>query len=67
MLLKMHTLLLVFEPMSCLRVNVSKSAIIPVGEVTKVNVLACFFGCGVDYPSSSYLGLPPRPYKSKAV
>ena len=54
--------------MSGLRVNLSKSALISVGEVHNVNALARFFGCGVDYLPSSYLGLPlGAPYKSIAI
>jgi len=49
---------MLFEVMSGLRVNLSKSALIPVGEVPNVHVLAHFFRCGVDYLPSSYLGLP---------
>jgi len=61
-------ILLVFEAMSGLRVNLSKSALIPIGEVPNVNALAHFFGCAVDYLPSSYLGLPlGASYKSKAV
>ena len=44
--------------MSGLRVNFSKSALIPIGEGPNVNVLASMYGCGVDYPPSSLLGLP---------
>jgi len=32
-----------------LRVNLTKSVIIPIGEVPNVNALAQFFGCKVDY------------------
>jgi len=54
--------------MSGLRVNLSKSALIPISEVPNVHVLASFFGCGVAYLTSSYLGLPRgASYKSKAV
>ena len=54
--------------MSGLRVNLSKSVIIPIGEVSNVNALTHFFGCRVDYLPSSYLGLPlGASYKSKAV
>ena len=61
-------MLLRFEVMSGLRVNLSKSALIPIGEVPNVHILACFFGCGVDYLPSFYLGLPlGASYKSKAV
>jgi len=54
--------------MSGLRVNFSKSVIIPIGEVPNVNGLAHFFGCRVDYLPFSYLGLSlGTTYKSKAV
>ena len=54
--------------MSGLRVNLSKSAIIPIGEVCTINVLARFFGCVIHYLPSSYLGLPlGDSYKSKVV
>ena len=57
-----------FEAMSRLRIHLSKSALIPVGEVSNVHVLARFFMCGVDYLPSSYLGLPFGAYfKSIAV
>ena len=44
--------------MSGLRVNLSESELIPVGDGPNVHVLACFFGCEVDHLPSSYLGLP---------
>jgi len=60
-------ILLIFEAMSGLKVNLNKSVIIPIGEVPNV-ALAQFFGCKVDYLPSSYLGLPlGTSYKSKAV
>ena len=61
-------ILLVFEAMSSLKVNLSKSVTIPIGEVPNVNVLAHFFGYRVEYLPSSYLGLPlSASYKCKAV
>ena len=61
-------ILLIFEAMSGLTVNLAKSVIIPIGEVPNVNALAHFFGCRVDYLPTSYLGLPlGASYKSKAV
>ena len=54
--------------MSGLRINLSKSVIIPIGEVPNVNVWAHFFACRVDYLPSSHLGLPlSASYKSKVV
>jgi len=64
----LRCILLLFEAMSWLRINLSKSALIPVGEMPNVHNLARFFGCGVEYMPSSYLGLPlGAPYKSIAV
>lgn len=51
-------MLLFFQAVSGLRINISKSEIIPVGEVGDVNSLASFFGCIVASLPSSYLGLP---------
>jgi len=51
-----------------LRVNLSKSVFIPVGEVPNVDDFACFFGCGVEYLPFFYLGLPlGAPHKSIVV
>ena len=61
-------ILLIFEAMFGLRVNLAKSVIIPIGDVPNVNALAHFFGCRVDYLPSTYLGLPlGASYKSKVV
>jgi len=51
-------MLVLFEVMSGLKLNLSKSVFISIGEVPELNNLAHFFGCGVDYLPSSYLGLP---------
>jgi len=46
----------------------SKSVLIPIGEVPELDNLAQFFGCGVDSLPSSYLGLPlGASFKSKVV
>ena len=61
-------ILLIFEAMSSLKVNLAKSASIPIGEVPNVNALAHFLGRRVDYLPSTYLGLPlAASYKSKVV
>ena len=63
----LRCILLLFEAMSGLRVNLSKSALIPVGDVPNVHVLARFLGCKVDH-LPSYLGLPlGAPYKSTTI
>jgi len=64
----LRCILLLFEAMSRVTFNLSKSALIPIGDVSNVHVLARFFGCGVDYLSSSYIGLPlGASYKSIAI
>ena len=64
----LRCVLLLFEALSGLKVNLAKSAIIPIGEVLDLHQLAHFFGCGVDSLPSTYLGLPHgAPYKSKIV
>ena len=57
-----------FEAMFGLRVNLSKCALVTIGEVPYIHVLARFFGCGVDYLHFSYLRLPlGTSYKSTMV
>ena len=49
---------MLFEVMSGLKINLSISVLVHIGEVPELNNLALFFGCGIDYLPSSYLGLP---------
>ncbi|RVX10355.1 Protein trichome birefringence-like 12 [Vitis vinifera] len=51
-------LLMGFEAMSGLRVNLDKSELIPMGRVENVEELALEFGCKFSMLSSSYLVLP---------
>ena len=51
-------ILMWFEAMSGLRINLNKSEILPVGSVDKVQDLAVELGCGIGSFPSSYLGLP---------
>ena len=51
-------LLMWFEALSGLRINLNKSEIIPVGSVENVQDLAFELGCGIGSLPSSYLGLP---------
>jgi len=54
--------------MSVLRVNLSKSSLLPIGEVPNIHFLASFFGCEVNALPSTYLGLSLRAsFKSIAV
>lgn len=54
----LRCVLLCFETVSGLRVNLSKSELIPVGEVDRVPMLAVILGCKVSALPVSYLGLP---------
>ena len=59
---------MLFEVISRLKNNLSKSVLIPAGKVAELNNLAQFFGCSVDSLPPSYLGLPlGASFKSKVV
>ena len=51
-------LLMWFEAVSGLRINLEKSELISVGRVENIDDLAMDFGCRVGILSSTYLGLP---------
>ena len=51
-------LLMWFEAISGLKINLDKSELIPIGEVNDIEELALELGCKVGGLSSSYLGLP---------
>ena len=51
-------ILMCFEALSRLRVNLEKSVILPVGDVENLDQLACELGCRVETLLSTYLGLP---------
>lgn len=59
--------LLIFEALSSLRVNLSKSILIPIGDEPHILDLAEFFSCGLVYFPSSHLGLALGTPKCKAV
>ena len=64
----LRCILLLFEAMSGLRMNLSKSSIISIGEISNIHHLASFFDCGVSALPSTYLGLSlGASFKSKAV
>jgi hypothetical protein len=54
----LRCLLLCFEAASGLRINLSKSEMVPVGEVGDVEELANILECGVASLPLKYLGLP---------
>ena len=61
-------LLMWFEVISRLSINLNKSEILPVGRVENVEVLASELGCKVGTLPSTYLGLPlGAPHKSMVV
>ena len=59
-------ILMWFEVLSGLRINLNKSEILPVGSMDNVQELAVELGCGIGSLPFSYLGLPLRA-KHKAV
>ena len=61
-------LLMWFEAVSGLRINLEKSELIPVGRVENIDDIALDFGCRVGSLSSTYLGLPlGAPFKTVSV
>ena len=57
-ILNLSWILLYFEALSRLRINLDKSIIMLVGNVDNLNQLTCELGCRVRSLPSSYLGLP---------
>ena len=61
-------ILIWFEAVSGLRVNLSKSSILPVGQVDNIQLLAGILGCSIGSFPSSYLGLPlGAKFKDKSI
>ena len=62
------TLLVCFEVVAGLKVNLSKSALIPIGSLGDVGRLAGLLGCGSGDLPLKYLGLPPgASFKLKSI
>ena len=57
-LLHIHMVLIFFEAITGLKVNVGKSEIVPVGEVRNLDALARILCCKVGCLPMSYLGMP---------
>ena len=57
-ILRIWLLLLCFQAMTSLKVNVQKSEMVPIGEVDDVHALAEILGCRVGILPMSYLGMP---------
>ena len=56
--LKLSWILMWFEAMSGLKINLAKSEIIPIGPVNNLVELASELGCNIGSFPTSYLGLP---------
>lgn len=54
----LRTLLLFFEAESGLKVELSKSELVPVGNVCNIQLLAITLGCKVSSFPMKYLGFP---------
>jgi hypothetical protein len=64
----LDALLVCFEAVSGLKVNLSKSTLVPVGSLDDVDRLASHLGCGTSDLPSKYLGLPlGASFKLKAM
>ena len=64
----LRCILLLFEAMSGLRVNLSKSSLILIAKVPHIHYWASLFGCEVSALPSTYLDLPlGASFKSIAV
>ena len=53
-----NNLLTCFELVSGLKVNLAKSILVPVGEVSDISVLAEILGCEIGVLPITYLGMP---------
>jgi hypothetical protein len=63
----LRLLLLSFEAVSGLKINLAKSVMVPVGYVDNMGDLACILGCGVSSLPIKYLGLLlGAPFKAKS-
>ena len=61
-------ILIWFEAVSGLRVNLPKSSILPVGQVDNIQLLAAILGCSIGSFPSSYLDLPlGAKFKDKSI
>ena len=56
-ILHVRLLLLCFQVVTCLKVNVAKSEMIPIGEVNNVHALAKILGCRVGALPMTSLGM----------
>jgi hypothetical protein len=67
-LMYIRLVLICFEVVSGLKVNMSKSEMVPIGEVVNLPVLADILCCNIGSLPMSYLGMPlGSSYKSTAI
>ena len=57
-ILYIQMLLLCFQAVTRLKVNVLKSEMVPIGEVPNIHVLAELLGCRIGSLPMTYLGMP---------
>lgn len=57
-LVYLNWILLCFEELSGLEINLNKSMVIPMAEVRGIDQLAVELGCNIGALPSTYLGLP---------
>ena len=57
-ILHVQLLLLCFQVVTGLKVNVQKSEMVPIGEVNDIHALAEILGCRIGTLPMSYLGMP---------
>ena len=64
----LRSVFLWFEVVSGLKINLGKSEMVPVGEVSNLEDLAHILGCKVASLPMKYLGLPlGAPFKAKSI
>ena len=67
-ILHVRMLLLCFQAVTGLKVNASKSELVPIGEVENANALAEILGYRIGSLPMTYLGMPLRAsYKSPSI
>ena len=67
-IVNLHGILIWFEAVSSLRVKLTKSSILPIGQVDNIQLLAGILGYSIDSFPTSYLGLPlSAKFKDKSI
>jgi len=67
-IMNLRYILIWFQAISGLRINLTKSSILPVGELDNIQILAGVLGCKINSFPITYLGLPlGAKFKEKAI